>query len=110
MCAGPDVIQVDDYVRIVNMALEGAMPVFTPVPSVPLCARQEEYAHRTRGAGVYDRHLEALVAAESHPGPHPATAPQYAAEDRDSRKAPAETHHYRTAGRALLGRGSGRNV
>lgn len=54
MSARPDVIQVDDYVRIVQMALEGPMPVFPPVPSAPRRVRPEEYAHRTPGAGVYD--------------------------------------------------------
>lgn len=110
MCAGPDVIQVDDYVRIVQIALEGAMPVFAPVPSVPLCARPEEFGCRTRGEAGYDRHLEALIAAESRTGSQPAPPPQYVAENREARKAPVEKHHYRAAGRALSGKGSGRNI
>lgn len=103
LSAGPDIVHVDDYVRLVQMAIQGAMPVFTPVPSVPMCARPEEYKPLNRPATPYDRHLEALIAAESRSVQHPIPTPLYMAEDREARDAPVETRHYRSAGRALSG-------
>jgi hypothetical protein len=40
--AEPDVVQADDYVRIVQMAIESVMPVFTPIPLMPLYIRPGE--------------------------------------------------------------------
>lgn len=110
LSAGPDIVHVDDYVRLVQMAIQGVMPVFTPLPSVPMCARPEEYKPMNRPAAPYDRHLEALIAAESQVSQRPAPAPHYVAEDRELRKAPVEAHHYLSAGRALSGKGRGRNA
>lgn len=110
MCAGSDIVHVDDYVRLVQMAIEGTMPAFTPVPSAPICAKPEDYRPLNRPTAAYDRHLEALIAAESQSTQRPAPIPHYVAEDRELRQAPVETHHYRTTGKALSGTGKAREA
>lgn len=43
MRAGPDMLHVDDYVRLVQMALDGVMPVLKPVPSIPMYIEPEQH-------------------------------------------------------------------